>query len=56
MPWEKERLGMTTMTLEVLDDLATKLDQVSDQLPAWLDEVMNSRSGQSAFQTLASEA
>ena len=45
---------MTTITLEVPDDLAAKLDQVRDKLPALLDEVMNSRSGQSAFQTLAS--
>ncbi len=47
---------MTTITFEVPDDLAAKLDLVRDQLPALLDEVMNSRSGQNALKTLASTA
>lgn len=45
---------MTTITIEVSDDLTAKLNLVREQLPSLLDEVMNSRSGQSAVQTLAS--
>ncbi|MEK6321444.1 MAG: hypothetical protein AABN33_07150 [Acidobacteriota bacterium] len=40
---------MTTITLEVPDELAARLDQLRDHLPALLSEVLNSETGKKAL-------
>ncbi len=43
---------MTTITLEVPDELAARLDQLRDHLPALLFEVLNSETGKNALRCL----
>ena len=45
---------MTTITLEVPDELVAKLERVREQLPALLHEIVTSGSRQRALQTMPS--
>jgi len=45
---------MTTITVEVPDDLAARLDPLRDHLPALLSEVLNSGTGERVLRRLGS--
>lgn len=45
---------MTTFTLEVPDELAARLNELRDHLPALLSEVLNSGTGEQALRRLGS--